>query len=331
MLCLNKKYYLKILKLTKKASICLLILLIFLISCGKKLDPTLENYLPPDQVGKLNLTAIHDRVLITWNYPDKSKSKIESFLIERESRGEKKSLGYYDKNTTSLEDRDFIFGETYKYSIFAISPKGIYSKPTEAEITPQKLPDVENIDYKITSEGVLLSWNNQNSLLYNIYRINHKDEKIKIGSTDKNSFLDTLTYQPLSSLKTGFKEEITYIITTYFYFELKYMESKGTQIKVPMNSFVPSKPTEIFWSINEQGVYISWKEVPEIWIKDYKIYRKTIKEQDFKFIGETKIPFFLDTDYNIHKTKLPIHYKITTEGPLRESESVEIRIEVQFG
>ncbi len=331
MICLTKNYP-KISKSFNRVFICLLISLVFLLlSCGRKADPTLEDYLQPEPVEKMNLTATYDKILIIWRYPEKAKTKIESFLIERETKGQRKTLGYYDKNTTSLEDTDIIFGETYKYRIFAISPKGIYSKPAESEITPQRLSELENINYKITSEGVLLSWNTQNSFVYNIYRINQKNERVKIGSTDKNSFLDGLIFQTISSFTNASKQEIIYIITACVSSESTYMENKGTEIRVPISSFIPSKPAEVFWSINEHGVYISWKEVPERWIKDYKIYRKRTDEQNFKLIGETMIPLFFDAEYNISNLRPPVYYKITTQGPLKESEPEEIKMEVQDG
>lgn len=307
------------------------ILCLLLSGCGRKMDPTLEDYLPPEPVEKLSLMATYDKVLITWGYPEKAKTKIESFMLERENNGEKKSLGYYDKHTTSLEDKNFIFGKTYKYRIVAINPKGIYSKPTEAKITPQKLPEMEKFQYKITSQGVMLLWDTQNTLNYNIYRINQKGERIKIGSTDKNLFLDELLYSTIFAFTSIYKPELSYIITTYISSESTFMESKGTHITIPLDSFIPSKPQEVFWSINEQGVYISWKEVAERWIKGYKIYRKIANEKDFKLIGETMIPLFFDADYNISNINGTIYYKITTIGPLKESEAIEIRVEVQFG
>ncbi|WP_141266775.1 fibronectin type III domain-containing protein [Thermodesulfovibrio sp. Kuro-1] len=307
------------------------ILLFLLTACGRKLDPNLDDYLQPEPVASLTLSATYDKILISWSYPEKEKTKIESFLIERESKGEKKTLGYYNKETTSLEDKDFTFGETYRYRIFAIRPKGIYSKPTEATITPQKLPEVENITYKINPEGVMLSWDAQNSLTYNIYRVNQKGERVKIGSTDKKFFLDELLYGSISSYKENSQSEIPYVITTSKSYESAYLESKGIETKVSIESFIPTKPKEVFWSVNEQGVYISWKETKERWIKGYRIYRKTADEKSYELVGETMIPLFFDAKYNITNIKSPVYYKITSEAPLKESEAVEIKVEVHDG
>lgn len=323
--CFFKNCYPKIAKPLHRLSICLviLILLFFLSACGRKMDPTLEDYLPPEPVERLNLSATYDKILISWSYPEKAKAKIESFLIERENKGEKKTLGYYDKNTTSLEDKNFTLGEIYRYRIFAIRPKGIYSKPTEAVITPLKLNEVENLQHQVTPQGVMFSWKiGDSSIYYNIYRINQKGERVKIGSTDKNFFLDALIYSTINVFTTP---SINYVITTSIYSESTSIESKGIYVTIPIDSFTPSKPEEVFWTINEQGVYLSWKEVSEKWIRGYKIYRKSSAEKDFKLIGETMIPLFCDFGYNSSTIKSPIYYRINTVGPIKESEPFEIK------
>jgi len=55
--------------------------------------------------------------------------------LERESDGQKKSLGFFETDVSSYEDKDFTFGQTYKYRIFAVNKKGIYSDPVENMIS----------------------------------------------------------------------------------------------------------------------------------------------------------------------------------------------------
>lgn len=315
----------------------IIFILFFLLSgCGRKMDPTLEDYLQPEPATGLNLTAYYDKIVITWSYPEKNKSKLGSFLLERESAGNMKSLGFFSPETGSFEDKDFVFGQTYRYRIFAINKKGIYSKPLENQITPKKLPQITQLQYKITHEGVLLSWKSENSVMYNIYkqvfreaRNNEKNEqdgrqRIKIGSTEKNYFL----------IEENFRENgspLTYLVTPYVSETNIYIEGEGTEVTVPLEDFIPSKPEEVFWTINENGIYISWKEVPDRWIKGYKVYRKTAGDSDFVLIGRTMIPLFFDVEYNINNLKTPVFYKISSEGPFKESESSEIKVEVIHG
>lgn len=302
--------------------ICLLILL-SLTACGRKLDPTLEDYLQPEPVNELNLTAYYDKIVISWSYPEKNRAKLSSFLIERENSGQIKSL-YLNPELNSFEDRDFIFGQTYRYRIFAINKKGIYSKPIENSITPKKLPEVSEIQYKITQDGVLLSWKSENSVMYNIYKID--GQKQKIGTTDKKSLLVEENFK-----NQTIQESLTYLITPYIAESNIYIEGEGSEIKVPVAEFIPSKPEEVFWAVNENGVYISWREVPEKWIKGYKVYRKTVSDSDFVLISETMIPLFFDVEYNINNLKSPVFYRILSAGPLKESEPFEIKVEVQSG
>lgn len=303
-------------------------LLIF-TGCGRKLNPTLEDYLEPDAVEKISLSAFQDKIIISWSYPEKKKKKIKSFLLERENNEQIKSLGFFDIMTDSYEDRDFIFGQTYKYRIYAINIKGIYSKPAQGTIKPEKLPEVEALQYKITDEGICLSWETKDALLmYNVYQINQKGEKLKKGSTRSNIFIDTLTSSSFDSEPARY---LTYLVSSYISDNYVYVESKGIELNIPLQKFIPSKPQQIFWAINENGVSISWKEVPEKWIKGYKVYRKTFQDQDFIKIGETMIPFYFDAQYNISNLKIPIYYRITSAGPALDSEPAEIKVEVSDG
>lgn len=299
-------------------NIILFIFIFLLFGCGMKMDPTLEDYLQPEPAQNLSLKAFWDKVLVSWSYPEKNKAKLSSFLLERENNGKIKSLGFFSPETTSFEDKDFTFGQIYKYRIFAINKKGIYSKAIEDEITPKKMPQVENAQYKITDDGVLLSWK-KDLVMYNIYRINEKGEKIKRCSTEKNFFLDEIY-----SIEAS--EHIKYLITSYVLENSTYIEGKATEIIIPLSSFIPSEPEEVFWTINENGVYISWKEVPQRWIKGYKIYRKT--STDFVFIEDSITPLFFDVEYNINNLKSAIYYRICSFGPLKESNPVEIKVEV---
>ena len=332
----------------KNLLLIIVLLLLFVSGCGRKMDPTLEDYLQPEPAQNMALTASYDKIVISWSYPEKNKSKLSSFLLERENAGQIKSLGYFDNQTNSYEDKDFALGETYKYRLFAINKKGIYSKPIQTSITTKKLPEVENIQYKITEEGVMLSWQTVDSVMYNIYLINQKGEKLKRGSTDKNFFHDRITFSTLSSFissqenitNTAYLQPsafslqppyLTYLISPYVSEGRAYIEGTGRELKILLDELIPSKPEEVFWAINENGVYISWKEVPEKWIKGYKVYRKTAIDSDFILIGETMSPLFFDVEYNINNLNSAVFYKISSQGPSKESEPVKIKVEVIHG
>jgi len=317
----------------KNLLLIIVLLLLFLSGCGRKMDPTLEDYLQPEPVQKITINFYYNNIMVSWSYPEKNKSKLGSFLLERLNNGQVKSLGFFSPEETSFEDKEFALGETYKYRIFAINKKGIYSKPIENSITTKKLPEVKGLQYKITHDGVLLSWKSENSVMYNIYKIKEKGSATKIGFTEKNYFLVEETFKNLlkptdSSLKPQF---LIYLVTPYISEPNIYIEGKGTEIKVPLYDFIPSKPEEVFFTVNENGVYLSWKEVPEKWVNIYKVYRKREVESDFILIGETMIPLFFDAEYNINSLKKPIFYKISSEGPLQESDPVEIKVELSHG
>lgn len=327
-----KNFYPRIVKSLNRTSnfILILTLLLLLTSCGRKLEPTMEDYLEPERVSKFSVSVIDQKVTLQWSYPDKEKVKIKGFVIEREREGERKSLGFFDKKIESFEDKEVEIGKAYTYSIFAVKPKGILSKPNIVQVDLTKLPEIREPKAEVIPLGVRLSWQSNKNLQFNIYRVNSKGERVKIASTEVNSFIDEVSSSFLESLRDKF-DEVRYIITTSKKEESLYRESSGIDVSVSLKMFTPSKPTEVFGAVSEQGVSISWKEIPQSWSSGYRVYRKTQEDRDFTLIGETLIPLYFDREYNLSNLRFPVFYKITSKGPLFESEPVQIKVEVTDG
>lgn len=308
----------------------LITLILLLTSCGRKLEPTMEDYLEPERVSKFSISVIDQKVTLQWSYPDKEKVKIKGFVIEREREGERRTLGLFDKKIESFEDKEVELGKTYTYSIFAVKPKGILSKPNIVQVDLTKLPEIREPKAEVIPLGVRLSWQSNENLQFNIYRVNSKGERVKIASTEVNSYIDEVSSSFLESLRDKFSE-VRYIITTSKTEEFIYRESFGREVSVSLKMFTPSKPSEVFGAVSEEGVSITWKEIPEGWSSGYRVYRKTQEDRDFTLIGETLIPLYFDREYSLSNLRFPIFYKITSKGPLLESVPVQIKVEVTDG
>lgn len=302
-----------------------IILSVFLlVCCGKKLDPSLEDYKPPEAVQKLSLTQQEEKIVISWSYPEKQKARVASFLIEKTNNNKTEVIGYFDPLINTYEDSNFTYGENYLYRIYAISKKGIYSAAKEASIQPQRLSAVENISYEITVDGVRLSWSGEKYSGYNIYKLDSKGQRIKVSTVNEPE-----VFIKLSKYDFENGDNLIFAITNFLEKNSFYIETKATFIKIPYDAFVPSTPKEVHYGINEEGVFLSWQEVPERWIKGYKVYRKI--SENYEFIGETMIPLFSDSEYTVNNIKLPLYYKILSVGPAVESNPVEIKVEVPGG
>lgn len=327
-----KNCYPKIVKsLNRTLNFLFILTLLLLTSCGRKLEPTVEDYLEPQRVSRFSVSVVDQRVTLKWSYPDREKAKIKGFIIERERDGERKSLGFFDRNTESTVDLDVEFGKTYRYSIYAVKPKGVQSKAKKIQVELIKLPEIERLSYSVTRSGVVLSWQGFESLTYNVYRINFRGERVKVATTEKTYFADEVSSDFLEELKGNSIDELRYVITTSKSEEFLFSESNGRDLAISLKMFEPSKPTEVFSTVVDEGVLLSWKEAAESWSSGYRVYRKSSDEKDFALIGETKIPLYFDSQYGLKNLKFPLIYRITTKGPLLESEPVQIKVEVNDG
>lgn len=305
-----------------KVLVLIFILAIFTASCGRKADPTMEDYIAPSSVENVTATFADNTITIQWSYPEKQKSSIAGFNIEKKtSEGEFINFQFVTPDVSFIQDKDFQFDKTYTYRITAANKKGIYSKPALLTITPLKLRKPENLTYFVTDEGVMLKWSYSDSLSYNIYRFD-KDKLLKRGGSENKFFIDDIRNLP-DDIK-----ELHYFIRAFMSKDNLYIEGDAEEIKIPLEKFIPEKVNSVVCSVTENGVYISWKENKERWIKGYRVYRKTALSEDFTLIAETKIPFFFDGEYK-KGDHLSISYKITAVGPAVEGPAEEIFLEIE--
>ncbi|MEN2985908.1 MAG: hypothetical protein ABDH16_04555 [Thermodesulfovibrionaceae bacterium] len=293
------------------------------LGCARKLDPSVEDYLPPKAVERLSLIQQEEKIVVSWSYPEREKSNIKSFFVEKAYKDKTEAIGYFDSLTNICEDKDFFYGERYLYRVYVINKKGVYSAPKEAHIMPQKLQEIKDISYEITSDGVKLIWSGENYSGFNIYKFDDKVRKNKIATTTQQEVTILLN-------QSDFREEkgcLVFGVTAFLEKDSFYIESKAKLITIPFEAFIPSSPKKVHYGSNEEGVFLSWQEVTERWIRGYKIYRKT--SSDYEFIGYTNIPLFFDKIINTKSTV--IYYKISTLGPILESEAVEVKVEVTDG
>ncbi len=101
--------------------------------------------------------------------------------------------------------------------------------------------------------------------------------------------------------------------------EAHHEDTKGKgypskELEVNLESFVPSKPVNLTYVPSAKKVYLIWDKNPETWVKGYRIYRKRESEVEFKLIGESILPVFIDNE----PLSLKAIYYVTAVGPKKE-------------
>jgi len=235
----------------------------------------------------------------------------------RSSGGDFEKLAFIENNKRSYSDTTFKTGTIYKYKVVAANLRGITGKDSNIIIvkpeTPPPPPGM--ISYKAQRDSLLLTWESAGAgVLYNVYK-SYKQGVYSLRPLNKEPLTQTSFADQLDT-----KELVYYAIRGLRGETWRDEGNASAEIKIDPSEFVPSSSENLKAVATEESVYLTWKEPPENWVTGYKVYRETEGEKDFKFIGETPIPSFIDREAPLTKR----NYRVTALGPSREGQPAEI-------
>jgi hypothetical protein len=295
--------------------ICVLLLL---VSCGKKGDPTLKSYEKPEPPS--GLMAIHREsdIILSWEFPKDKEPTIKGFHLMKSTGGDFEKLAFLEPDKRSYIDTSFKIDSEYIYKIISQNLKRVISNDSNIiHIVPKAVPSPpRNILFRIGHDSLILNWESAgDGILYNIY----KSEKKGLYS------LTPVNKEPIKG--TSFKDNLDikrpvyYTIRSLVGSNIRDEGSASGEIETDPSEFIPSSPSALQAVVTEENIYLIWKEVPETWVVGYRIYREINEGEGFVLIGETQTPSFIDKDNPLIKR----NYRITALGPSKEGPPAEIR------
>jgi hypothetical protein len=285
--------------------ICVLLLL---ISCGKKGDPTLKSYEKPEPPSRLGAIHRESEIILSWEFPKDKEPTIKGFHLMKSiplipplvkgGGGDFEKFAFLEPDKRSYIDTDFKIESEYIYKIISQNLKGVISNDSNIiHIAPKAVPSSPgNIQFKIGHDSLILNWESAgNGILYNIY----KSEKRGLYS------LTPLNKEPIKV--TSFKDDLDtkrhvyYTIRSLVESDIRDEGSASDEIEIDPSEFIPSSPSDLQAVVTEENIYLIWREVPEIWIVGYRVYREINEGEGFVLIGETQTPSFIDKDNPLRK------------------------------
>lgn len=292
----------------------LFVISLLISSCGRKGDPTLRSFEKPLPVK--NLTAVHreDKVIISWDYPSSERDKIKGFYVERAETASNFTappLSFLNNDVSAYTDKEFKLKTEYFYKIRVYSLRDVISDDSPVvKVRPLPLYDPPTgLSYLLTNGAVKIQWDRLCNLIrYNVYK-----------SYQKGKYSAPLNKAPLGddfiSDRIDTKRPVYYTVRALHDTEVMDEGRPSDELEVSPDSFVPSNPTVLKFVIGEDRVYLMWNENNEAWLSGYKVYRKRASDPEFKMIGETVTPAFVDKD----KLDSTTYYRVTALGPKKES------------
>jgi hypothetical protein len=310
------------LRLTRRVlliSCCLLFTICCLLvsACGRKGQPTLKSYEKPAPPSGLGALHRGPEILLSWEFPKDKEPTLKGFYLMRSSGGDFEKLTFIENNKRSYSDTTFKTGIIYKYKIVAVNLKGIIGRDSNIiTVRPETPPPPPGkLSYKAHRDSLLLTWESAGAgILYNVY----KSYEHGVYS------LRPLNKEPLN--QTSFADQLDTRKVVYYTVRSLRGEAwrdegnASTEIEVDPSEFVPSSPENLKAVAVQDSVYLTWKEPPENWVTGYRICRKIDGEKDFRSIGETPIPSFIDKEAPLTKR----NYRVAALGPSREGPAAEI-------
>jgi fibronectin type 3 domain-containing protein len=289
-----------------------------LFACGKKGDPTLKSYEKPEPPSQL--TAIHreSEIILSWNFPKSKEPSIKGFHLLKSTGGDFEKVTLLNNDQRSYIDTRFEINAEYHYKVVAENLKGVLSKDSNIlvikPVTPPAPP--KNLSFTVTYDSLMLTWESAGEdVLYNVYR---SDKPGGYSITPVNK-------EPLKglSLKNVFtvSKTVFYTIRSITGNVIRDEGPASVELIVNPEEFVPPAPEDLQAVPTQSNVYLVWKESAATWVRGYRIYRETNKQEGFIAIGETQTPSFLDSG----KPDTKRNYRVTALGPAKEGPPAEIK------
>jgi hypothetical protein len=299
---------------------------LFIISCGKKGDPTLKTFEKPMPVREIRAVHREDELIISWSYPQSERAKIKGFYIEKaETKNQEsgvngpefKNIAFLKNDASQFVDKDFRTKQEYLYRIRVYSLRDILSDESriiKASVGELPKPPVK-LSYRVTNDSIEIAWHGQEVMgIYNIYKSYEK------GIYPASPINTSPLKEPFFKDRVEKEKPVYYTVRALLNTELKDEGYPSEELEVNPETFIPSQPHKLKYVPSEKKVYLMWDENPEVWIKGYRIYRKKGMETEFTLIGESTLPAFTDNEPLSSRRS----YYITAVGQGKESIPSEI-------
>ncbi len=272
----------------KKLILIVSLILLTLISCGKKGNPLPKGLPVPAGISDLRGDVKDSLLFISFTIPTRNQDgtevrDLEGFRILKGCGGcaggleRWKDIRLTDKEGYTIRDgrlytydNDLKEGFDYGYRVFAFTTKGIQGEGSNTfSITWQKTPPPpKNVTAKAGDARVTLTCEKEQDAFYNVYRI---EEGIYPLFALNTSPLGTCELTDMG-LQNG--REYRYEVRAVRIYNGIPFEGEGTIIAaVPKDMTPPAPPKDLKLEKKGAGVYLSWAPNTESDVAGYNIYR----------------------------------------------------------
>jgi fibronectin type 3 domain-containing protein len=337
--------------------ILLALLLMVMVSCGKKAPPVPWESIVPKRIVDLVALPREGRLLLEWTAPKENTDKTplidlegfqvlrsEGLLIGDQCRGcgEKPKPVYEMKLSGKGEEKgkrlsifieDHEPGKVYVYQIVSVNRKGHPSSPSNpirvywgAPLNPPKSIKGEQQDKRVD-----LSWEPvEGASGYNVYR-RGEDESFSSRPLNREPLLEA----HFTDLSVENDRKYIYSVRSLRRVVKTDVEGKGSQeiAVIPTDMIPPGSPTGLVAIPLKNGMELNWRKNREADLLGYHVYRRRPGERDFRRLTENPSAkeTYLDTQVELGQD---YEYAVTAvDNSVRKNESPrseEVRVKYLY-
>ncbi len=334
--------------------ILLWLLLMVMVSCGKKAPPVPWSSVVPKRIVDLEARSREGRVLLEWTFPKENTDKSpltdlwefkvlrsEGDLIGDQCRGcgEKTKVVFESKLDRKGEDKgkrmSLLFEDVeprkvYVYQVVTLNRRGYSSAPSNPVTVFWDYPPhaTRTVVAERGDKRVDLSWEPVvEAIGYNIYR-KLEGEEFPIQPINR----EVLTVTQYTDLSVENEKRYVYSVRAVKRVVKTDVEGKGTVSPptTPTDLIPPMFPLELVAIPLRDGMELNWKRNRESDLLGYYVYRRKPGEKEFKRLNPTpltketyldkEVQIGQDYEYAVSAVDNSVHQN---ESPLSEEVRVK--------
>ncbi len=293
----------------KKLIFVVSLVLLALISCGKKANPMPKGLPVPRPIGDLRGDAKDGVLFVSFSIPTRNKDGtevkgMEGFRVLKSCGGcggglePWKDIRLTDTQGYTIRDgrlytydNDLLPGYDYSYRVFPYTTKGIQTDGSNlfAIKWQQPPPPPKGVAAKGGDSQITLSWSREIDTRYNVYRFDtnvYPLFPVNPSPLDGGQLTD-------SNLQNG--REYRYEVRAVMVQGGVAYEGEGTPVTAaPKDMSPPAIPKELKLEKKGTSVYLSWAPDTEDDLAGYNVYRVVAGKAEKVNKGIVKEPHYLD-------------------------------------
>jgi len=299
---LTKGLTLKVCRIRYSRLLLVFAAVIIFMACGKKAPPRWVEEVPPGPPVNLQAELRPDMVKLGWTAPE--DNAVDYLIAVSADDGPFKKVAITKGTSyTVLADTRGISDKSFKNKRVRVTSRGegrIKGGFAEVSlpVSALELPTPASLTVSVEHEGIRLKWSVPSGAHFsggfNVYR--SKDPDTFSPEPLNNSVLYALEFMDNSQALDNAYYQVRAVLsrTGMTGGQVTALGPGSEVVSVSLDQMVPQAPKGFGAAESGGRAVLYWDESPEVWAREYLVYRLATKDSEPQEIGTSRTPAFTD-------------------------------------